>query len=148
MEEINISEVYKAAEVLRDVARHPKLIGPTALNPDAEIYLKPENLQRTGSFKLRGAYYKISQLDDEERSRGVIACSAGNHAQGVALGAAHAGIKATICLERPSLKSKLQERSVLRLSWSQVSMTTLTQRLSNYRRNTVTLWSIRLMMSR
>ncbi len=113
MEEINISEVYKAAEVLRDVARHPKLIGPTALNPDAEIYLKPENLQRTGSFKLRGAYYKISQLDDEERSRGVIACSAGNHAQGVALGAAHAGIKATICLPAGAPISKIEATRAL-----------------------------------
>lgn len=108
MEEINISEVYKAAEVLRDVARHPKLIGPVAFKKDAEVYLKPENLQRTGSFKLRGAYYKISQLSDEERSRGVIACSAGNHAQGVALGASHAGIKATICLPAAAPISKIE----------------------------------------
>lgn len=113
MEEINISEVYKAAEVLRDVARHPKLIGPAPLNPDAEVYLKPENLQRTGSFKLRGAYYKISQLTDEERSRGVIACSAGNHAQGVALGAAHAGIKATICLPAGAPISKVEATKAL-----------------------------------
>lgn len=108
MDEINISEVYKAAEVLRDVARHPKLIGPVAFEKDSEVYLKPENLQRTGSFKLRGAYYKISQLSDEERSRGVIACSAGNHAQGVALGAAHAGIKATICLPAAAPISKIE----------------------------------------
>jgi len=108
MQQISISEVYKAAEVLRDVARHPKLIGPTPLNPEAEVYLKPENLQRTGSFKLRGAYYKISQLSEEEKSRGVIACSAGNHAQGVALGAAHAGIKATICLPAGAPISKVE----------------------------------------
>lgn len=108
MEQINIAEVYKAAEVLRDVARHPKLIGPTALNSEAEVYLKPENLQRTGSFKLRGAYYKMSQLSDEERKRGVIACSAGNHAQGVALAAAHAGIKATICLPAGAPISKVE----------------------------------------
>lgn len=108
MEEITINEVYKAADVLKDVARHPKLIGPTNLNKDAEIYLKPENLQRTGSFKLRGAYYKISQLNEEERKRGVIACSAGNHAQGVALGASHAGIKATICLPAGAPLSKIQ----------------------------------------
>ena len=75
---IQISEVYKAAKVLQDVARHPKLIGPTKINRSAEIYLKPENLQHTGSFKLRGAYYKISQLTPEEKAKGVIACSAGN----------------------------------------------------------------------
>lgn len=113
MEELNIAEVYKAAEVLREVARHPKLIGPTQLNPEAEVYLKPENLQRTGSFKLRGAYYKISQLSEEERSRGVIACSAGNHAQGVAFGAAHAGIKATICLPAGAPISKVEATKAL-----------------------------------
>lgn len=113
MDSINIAEIYKAAEVLREVARHPKLIGPTQLNPNAEVYLKPENLQRTGSFKLRGAYYKISQLSDEERSRGVIACSAGNHAQGVALGAAHAGIKATICLPAGAPISKVEATKAL-----------------------------------
>ena len=59
--------------VLKDVARHPKIIGPTALSDKCSIYLKPENLQHTGSFKLRGAYYKISQLTDEEKKRGVIA---------------------------------------------------------------------------
>lgn len=113
MEQINIAEVYKAAEVLRDVARHPKLIGPTSINPEATVYLKPENLQRTGSFKLRGAYYKISQLSEEERTRGVIACSAGNHAQGVALGAAHAGIKATICLPAGAPISKVEATKAL-----------------------------------
>ncbi|MDE6390836.1 MAG: pyridoxal-phosphate dependent enzyme, partial [Duncaniella sp.] len=97
-EKLEISEVYRAAQVLRDVARHPRMIGPTRLNPEAEIYLKPENLQHTGAFKLRGAYYKISQLTPEERQHGVIACSAGNHAQGVALAATANGIKSLICL--------------------------------------------------
>ncbi len=97
-EKLEIAEIYRAARVLRDVARHPRLIGPTKLNPDSEIYLKPENLQHTGAFKLRGAYYKISQLTPEEREKGVIACSAGNHAQGVALAATANGIKSLICL--------------------------------------------------
>lgn len=110
---IQISEVYKAAKVLQDVARHPKLIGPTRLNPKAEVYLKPENLQYTGSFKLRGAYYKISQLTDEEKSRGVIACSAGNHAQGVALGATHNGIKSVICLPAGAPISKIEATKAL-----------------------------------
>ena len=63
-----------------------------------EVYLKPENLQHTGAFKLRGAYNKLSQLTDEERARGVITASAGNHAQGVAYAAQKLGIKAVICM--------------------------------------------------
>lgn len=105
--ELSISEVYNAQNVLRDVASHPALV-PTNLLDDAEVYLKPECLQHTGSFKLRGAYYKISQLTPEEKSRGVIACSAGNHAQGVALGATHNGIKALICLPAGAPISKVE----------------------------------------
>ena len=63
-----------------------------------DLYLKTENLQVTGSFKVRGAYYKISQLSAEERAKGVIACSAGNHAQGVALAATRMGIKSVVCM--------------------------------------------------
>lgn len=113
MSDLNIAEVYRAAEVLQNVARHPKLIGVTKLNPDAQVYLKPENLQYTGSFKLRGAYYKISQLSDEEKARGVIACSAGNHAQGVALGATHNGIKSIICLPAGAPISKVEATKAL-----------------------------------
>lgn len=108
MSTLKISEIYKAQQVLKDVARHPKIIGPTALADDCEVFLKPENLQYTGSFKLRGAYYKISQLSDEEKERGVIACSAGNHAQGVALGATHNGIKSLICLPAGAPISKIE----------------------------------------
>ncbi len=106
--DLHLSEIYKAAQVLKDVARHPRLIGPTTISSGAEVYLKPENLQYTGSFKLRGAYYKISQLTDEEKARGVIACSAGNHAQGVALGATHNGIKSLICLPAGAPISKVE----------------------------------------
>ncbi len=108
MADLNIEEVYRAQMVLKDVARHPKIIGPTSLSDTCSIYLKPENLQHTGSFKLRGAYYKISQLSDEEKKRGVIACSAGNHAQGVALGATHNGIKSLICLPAGAPISKIE----------------------------------------
>ncbi len=107
-ENLEISEVYKAAQVLRDVARHPRLIGVPKINPEAEVYLKPENLQRTGAFKLRGAYYKISQLSPEEKAKGVIACSAGNHAQGVALAATANGIKSLICLPAGAPISKIE----------------------------------------
>ena len=104
---LTIEEIYKAQNVLKDVARHTKLV-PAALREDAQVFLKPECLQLTGSFKLRGAYYKISQLTPEEKSRGVIACSAGNHAQGVALGATRAGIKSLICLPSGAPISKVE----------------------------------------
>lgn len=113
MEELEISEVYRAQQVLKDVARHPRIVGPTTLVPDAQVYLKTENLQHTGSFKLRGAYYKISQLSPEEKAKGVIACSAGNHAQGVALGAARNGIKALICLPAGAPLSKIEATKAL-----------------------------------
>ena len=83
---VNLDEFYKARYVLSKILRRTDLVHAPKLNPASDIYLKPENLQITGSFKIRGAYYRISQLTDEEKSRGVVACSAGNHAQGVALG--------------------------------------------------------------
>ena len=105
---LDISEIFNAAAVLNDVARKTTIIPAPHINPESEIYLKTENLQLTGSFKLRGAYYKISQLTDEEKARGVIACSAGNHAQGVALGATHNGIKSLICLPAGAPMSKIE----------------------------------------
>lgn len=105
---ITISEVFNAAAVLKDVARKTTIIPAPNLSNDCELFLKTENLQLTGSFKLRGAYYKIACLSPEEKSRGVIACSAGNHAQGVALGATHNGIKALICLPAGAPISKVE----------------------------------------
>ena len=87
---LTLDKVYHASYVLKEVVRRTDLIPASHLAPNSEIYLKPENLQVTGSFKVRGAYYKMSVLSEEERARGVIACSAGNHAQGVALAAATA----------------------------------------------------------
>lgn len=95
---LKLDNFYKAQFVLSKVLRKTELIRTSRINPDCDVYIKPECLQNTGSFKLRGAYYKISQLTDEEKSKGVIACSAGNHAQGVALGATSMGIKSLICL--------------------------------------------------
>ena len=106
--ELTIGEVYRAQMELRDIARHPKIIGPTQLSDKCSIYLKPENLQHTGAFKLRGAAYKISQLTDEEKAKGVIACSAGNHAQGVAMSATRHGIKSLICLPAGAPISKIE----------------------------------------
>lgn len=105
---LEISEIFNAMAVLKGVARKTSVIPAPKINPEADVYLKTENLQLTGSFKLRGAYYKISQLSDEEKAKGVIACSAGNHAQGVALGAQRNGIHAVICLPAGAPISKVE----------------------------------------
>ena len=84
------------------------MIKAPKINPCADVFLKTENLQVTGSFKVRGSYFKISQLSEEEKSKGVIACSAGNHAQGVALAATKNGIKSTICLPDGAPISKVE----------------------------------------
>ena len=105
---LTLDKIYHAAFVLKNVARKTDLIKATKLSDTCELYLKTENLQETGSFKLRGAYYKISQLTDEEKARGIIACSAGNHAQGVAMAAARNGIKAMICMPDGAPLSKIE----------------------------------------
>lgn len=95
-----IADVYRADKQLSGIVRKTKLIHSDFFSELSgnEVYLKPENLQHTGAFKLRGAYNKLSQLTEEERSKGVITASAGNHAQGVAYAAQKLGIKATICM--------------------------------------------------
>lgn len=105
---LTLDKIYHAKYVLGSVIRQTDLIHAPKINPECEIYLKPENLQVTGSFKVRGACYKISQLSDEEKARGVIACSAGNHAQGVALSATKNGIKSLICLPDGAPISKVE----------------------------------------
>ena len=105
---ITIDNVYKAQEVLSEVIRETDVIYAPKLKVGEEIYLKCENLQITGSFKIRGAYYKMSRLSDEEKAKGVVACSAGNHAQGVALAAKRSGIKAVICLPDGAPISKVE----------------------------------------
>lgn len=105
---LQLDNFYKARYVLNKVIRKTELIHTPRINPDCDVYLKRECLQKTGSFKIRGAYYKISQLTDEEKKKGVIACSAGNHAQGVALGATAMGIKSLICLPEGAPISKVE----------------------------------------
>ena len=105
---LTLDKIYHAAYVLKDVVRHTELVKAPTINPSADIYLKPENLQVTGSFKVRGSGYMISQLTDEEKQKGVIACSAGNHAQGVALAATKYGIKSVICLPDGAPISKVE----------------------------------------
>ena len=105
---LTIDKVYDAQKALKGVARKTDVIHAPKLCPGVDLYLKTENLQITGSFKLRGAYYKMTRLSKEERERGVIACSAGNHAQGVALAAQKNGIKAVICLPDGAPISKVE----------------------------------------
>ncbi len=105
---LTIDNIYRASNVLKSVVRRTDIIYAPKLKSGAELYLKTENLQVTGSFKVRGSYYKISKLTEEEKARGVIACSAGNHAQGVALAAQKNGIKAVICLPDGAPISKVE----------------------------------------
>nr|WP_295278983.1 threonine ammonia-lyase [uncultured Prevotella sp.] len=115
---LQLDNFYKARFVLSKVIRKTELVHTPRINPESDVYLKPECLQKTGSFKIRGAYYKISQLTDEEKAKGVIACSAGNHAQGVALrasapgggarGATAMGVKSLICLPEGAPISKVE----------------------------------------
>lgn len=105
---LTLDRVYKAKRVLSEIVRNTDMILAKNLCDNADIYLKTENLQVTGSFKVRGSYFKISQLSDEEKAHGVIACSAGNHAQGVALAATKNGIKSLICLPDGAPISKVE----------------------------------------
>jgi threonine dehydratase len=105
---LTLDKIYQAAYVLKDVVRETALIPSPKINPKSEVYLKTENLQLTGSFKVRGAGFMISQLSKEEKEKGVIACSAGNHAQGVALAAQKYGIKSVICLPDGAPISKVE----------------------------------------
>lgn len=105
---LTIDNVYRASRALNGVVRKTDVIYAPKLCKNTELYLKTENLQITGSFKVRGAYYKMTRLSAEEKAKGVIACSAGNHAQGVALAAQKNGIKAVICLPDGAPISKVE----------------------------------------
>lgn len=105
---LTIDNVYRASYALKSVVRQTDIIRAPKLAKDTELYLKTENLQITGSFKVRGAYYKMSNLSEAEKTKGVVACSAGNHAQGVALAAQKNGIKSVICLPDGAPISKIE----------------------------------------
>lgn len=105
---VSFEKIYQATNVLKSVVRPTNIIPAPSLSSEASIYLKPENLQVTGSFKVRGSAFKISQLTEEEKANGVIACSAGNHAQGVALAASKCGIRSIICLPDSAPISKVE----------------------------------------
>ena len=105
---LTLDKIRHAQSVLKEALYETDIMPTSKLTDRCELFIKAENLQKTGSFKIRGAYYKISQLSSEEKARGVIACSAGNHAQGVALAAQKNGIKALICLPDGAPISKVE----------------------------------------
>ena len=105
---LSLSKVFDAQTVLKNIIRETNVVRAYGIAPDCELYLKPENLQITGSFKVRGSAYKIACLSEDEKKNGVIACSAGNHAQGVALAATKNGIKSLICLPDTAPISKVE----------------------------------------
>ena len=97
---LTLESFEEASEIVKKVTQETKLIKSSYFSDltGNKVYLKPENMQRTGAYKVRGAYYKISTLTDEERAKGLIAASAGNHAQGVAYAAHKFGAKAVIVM--------------------------------------------------
>ena len=105
---LSMEMLLDAQRVLDPVINHTPVVSTKDIVPDCDFYLKADCLQKTGAFKLRGAYYKIATLSDEEKARGVIACSAGNHAQGVAFAARDMGIPATICIPEGAPLSKIE----------------------------------------
>ena len=105
---LTLDNVYKANFALKGIIRKTDLLHAPDMECSNDVYFKTENLQITGSFKIRGAYYKISTLTEEQRSRGVVACSAGNHAQGVALASSRNGVKSTIFIPSSAPISKVE----------------------------------------
>ena len=105
---LTLDKVFNAQTVLKNIIRETNVVRAYGIANDCELYLKPENLQITGSFKVRGSAYKIAMLSEEEKKKGVIACSAGNHAQGVAIAATKNGIKSLICLPDTAPISKVE----------------------------------------
>ncbi len=105
---LTLDKVFHAQVVLKDIIRETNVVRAYGIAPACKLYLKPENLQITGSFKVRGAGYKMAMLSEEEKQKGVIACSAGNHAQGVALAASKCGIRSLICLPDSAPISKVE----------------------------------------
>ena len=105
---VTIDKIFHASVALKGIIRPTPLAKTAGIAPECDLYLKPENLQYTGSFKIRGSGYKIAMLTEEEKQHGVIACSAGNHAQGVALAASKCGISSLICLPDSAPISKVE----------------------------------------
>ena len=100
MEELTLEKFEEASDLVREVTTETKLVYSEYFSSQTgnKVYFKPENMQYTGAYKVRGAYYKISTLSGDEKAKGLITASAGNHAQGVAYAAKLAGVKATVVM--------------------------------------------------
>ena len=112
---LTLDAFEEAAAKVKEVTQETKLIESPYFSEISRnrVFFKPENMQRTGAYKVRGAYYKISTLTDEERDRGLITASAGNHAQGVAYAARHYGVKATIVMPTTTPLIKVERTKAL-----------------------------------
>ena len=121
MTELTLEKFEEAAEIVKKVTLPTNLIYSDFFSRQCQnrVYLKPENLQTTGAYKVRGAYYKTSQLSEEERAKGLITASAGNHAQGVANAAKLYGVKATIVMPvgTPLIKPNKKLRGRSSIAW-------------------------------
>ncbi|WP_183275696.1 threonine ammonia-lyase [Clostridium fungisolvens] len=108
--EFTKEQFLEATNRIKDVLKETKLVYSNIFSKESgnDIYIKPENLQVTGAFKIRGAYNKISKLTEEEKKKGLITSSAGNHAQGVALAAQKLGVKATIVMPKATPLIKVE----------------------------------------
>ena len=128
---LTLDKIYHASYVLKDVIRQTNIVQARGICDDCDVYLKPENLQITGSFKVRGSGYKISQLTEEEKARGVIACSAGNHAQGLhLLLQSTVSSRLSVCLTVHLFQRlRLLRTTEPRFVWFRVFMMTLITRL-------------------
>ena len=112
---LTLDAFEEAAAKVKEVTQETKLIESPYFSEISRnrVFFKPENMQRTGAYKVRGAYYKISTLTDEERAHGLITASAGNHAQGVAYAAQHYGVKATIVMPTTTPLIKVERTKTL-----------------------------------
>lgn len=128
---ISMDMLRDAQRVLDPVINRTPVVPTKGIVPGCDFYLKADCLQKTGAFKLRGAYYKIATLSDEEKARGVIACSAGNHAQGVAFAARDmwaSRLPSASPRVRPSLRLRLPAATEPMWCWCPACMTTPTPR--------------------
>ena len=149
-EMLTLEKFEEASEIVKKVTLETKLVYSDYFSAQTgnRVYLKPENLQFTGAYKLRGAYYKMSTLTDEERAKGLITASAGNHAQGVAYAAKCYGSKATIVMPTttPLIKVNRTRGYGAEVVCTVMSMMRHAQRHMNWQKSTVILSFIRLMI--
>lgn len=150
MDELTLEKFEEASEIVKQVTLETKLVYSEYFSAQTgnRVYFKPENMQYTGAYKVRGAYYKISTLSEEEKSRGLITASAGNHAQGVAYAARLAGVKATVVMPTttPLIKVTVPKATEPMWFWKEMYLTKPALTHTNWQRSTDTPLYILLMI--